>query len=244
MAIPSDISGLQLWVKSDTGITKDGSDLVSQWDDQSGNSRNLTEATNKPLWVNSLVNGYPGIRFDGSNDQLLSPSFSVSPPVTYFLVMKSVSWTAGDRIFTGSDSVGSPEIAQRGTNALTLTDQGIADGPAVTFASGSFGLVKAIANGTSSVMALNNGSDQTSATNLSNGLGRFILGRAGGGGSFGNFEVAEIAIYNSVISGSNLTDLKDYFGPRYNLGFGTAPGQPAVKRMGGVPFASPNRGVW
>ena len=32
-------SGLTVWLKSDIGITKDGSNYVSQWNDQSGNGK-------------------------------------------------------------------------------------------------------------------------------------------------------------------------------------------------------------
>ncbi len=96
---PASISGLQAWFRSDLGITKDGSDLVATWADQSGNGRDLTEATNKPLWVSSLINGYPAIRFDGTNDKLSSGAFSVSQPITIFIVHKNVSATDGDRVF-------------------------------------------------------------------------------------------------------------------------------------------------
>ena len=45
--LPNEISGLQIWLKNDTGITSDGGspDLVSQWDDQSGGSRHIQQTT-------------------------------------------------------------------------------------------------------------------------------------------------------------------------------------------------------
>ena len=59
---PTDISGLRAWYKSSDGITKDGSDRVSAWDDQE-NSNNLVQSTanEQPLWVDSQLNGYPPI---------------------------------------------------------------------------------------------------------------------------------------------------------------------------------------
>ena len=52
------------------GVTKDGSDLVSQWDDQSGNGRNFIQTTgaDQPLWVadvGSDLNNLPVISFTG-----------------------------------------------------------------------------------------------------------------------------------------------------------------------------------
>ena len=35
---PSQLSGLKLWLKADTGVTVDGSGNVSSWADQSGNN--------------------------------------------------------------------------------------------------------------------------------------------------------------------------------------------------------------
>ncbi len=66
--------GLQHWVKSDAGVT--GSP-VSAWGDQSSGTSitgNLTQATvaNRPALISSAVNFQPYIRFDGSNDILIS----------------------------------------------------------------------------------------------------------------------------------------------------------------------------
>ena len=68
---PDQVTGLWQWLKADAGITKDGSDLVSAWADQSGGGRNVTQGTaaNKPLWVDAVYNTLPAIRF-GGNDYL------------------------------------------------------------------------------------------------------------------------------------------------------------------------------
>lgn len=70
--VPTDIAGCQLWLKADAGITKDGSNYVSQWADQSGNNNHAVQATGsaQPLWVDDELNGMPVIRFDGNSDWL------------------------------------------------------------------------------------------------------------------------------------------------------------------------------
>jgi hypothetical protein len=67
-AIP--LNGLRLWLKSDSGVSKDASGFVSWWADQSGNNFNVTQGNylKQPRLVDSAVNGKPVIRFDGSND--------------------------------------------------------------------------------------------------------------------------------------------------------------------------------
>lgn len=213
--LPTSITGLQFWVKSDAGVTKDGSDLVATWADQSGNARDLTEATNKPLWVSSLVNGLPAIRFDGSNDKLTTSSFTVAQPLTVFIVSKNVSNTDADRIFATNTTGAAPNLVQRaGPNARMQSNS--LDGATVASDTTSFHLYKVLFNGTSSVIAKDNGSDQTSAANLTGSAGRVELA-AINGASFGNVEIAEFMIYNSSISGTDLTNLMSYFQTRYGL---------------------------
>ena len=69
---PTDISGCVLWVRSDLGVTKDGSDRVSTWTDQSGNGLTVSQATDaaKPVFYSNQINGHAGIYFDGVDDFL------------------------------------------------------------------------------------------------------------------------------------------------------------------------------
>jgi hypothetical protein len=70
---PALLPGLSLWIDATnaSSITKDGSDLVSAWNDLSGNARHFSASgTAKPLWEASKLNGNPGITFDGSNDYM------------------------------------------------------------------------------------------------------------------------------------------------------------------------------
>src|SRR4051812_22197693 len=56
---PSSISGLQLWLKADSGVILDGSNRVMEWDDISGNNNNFTQGfiPNRPDTIsNSLLN--------------------------------------------------------------------------------------------------------------------------------------------------------------------------------------------
>ncbi len=216
--VPTDIAGLQFWVKSDTGITKDGGDLVSQWDDQAGSARHLTEATNKMLWVDNQLNGKPIIRGDGVNDKMSTGLFDVAQPATWFAVFKITTHTSGAGIVGGVAAV-SCGIILRGSPLVHVIDENVGDGASVNSPGAVFALYKGIFNGASSVIALNDGADQTAAPNFTSAApndGVFLGGRSGGSG-FGNFDVAEILIYNSVISGANLTSVKNYLNTRYAL---------------------------
>ena len=82
-------NGLQLWLKSDTGVILNGSS-VSTWQDQSGNGNDAIQpnVNRQPLFVDNELNGKPILRFDGSNDKL---GFTGSTPMTqisFFIVIK------------------------------------------------------------------------------------------------------------------------------------------------------------
>lgn len=68
---PNEISGLQLWLRADSNIVLNGSN-VSSWNDCSGNNNNASQLNgdNQPFIANSILNGLPIIRFDGTNDIL------------------------------------------------------------------------------------------------------------------------------------------------------------------------------
>jgi len=64
---------LALWLDAaDTDtITLSGSN-VSQWDDKSGNNRHASQAiaADQPIYTSNVLNGKPGVTFDGSTDFL------------------------------------------------------------------------------------------------------------------------------------------------------------------------------
>ena len=66
-----DLQGLSLWLKADAGVTLAGSN-VTEWADQSGNGRNATpnDPTNKPLFNASDKNGKPTISLTSMSDYI------------------------------------------------------------------------------------------------------------------------------------------------------------------------------
>ncbi len=78
------------YFKANTGITRDMSDAVSQWDDFTGNGHDAPQSTGskQPLFVSNLLNGFPAIRFDGINDDLKTSSFTSESNMTSWLVVR------------------------------------------------------------------------------------------------------------------------------------------------------------
>ena len=84
-----------------TTITKDGSDLVSRWNDKLLSGHDLIQATgtNQPLWV---VND--GVLFDGVDNWMRTADFAYNVPEKVYLVFRQITWTPSDRIIDGSSN--------------------------------------------------------------------------------------------------------------------------------------------
>ena len=76
------------WYKA-ANVTKDGSNLVSEITDMSGNGHHLVQATasKQPVWTDAQLNGHPVLNFDG-NDDLIEVAFGTTyaRPNTIFVV--------------------------------------------------------------------------------------------------------------------------------------------------------------
>jgi len=104
---PATITGLKLWLDSSVGITKDGSNNVSQWDDQSGFNNHATQLTGglQPVYQASSLNGKPVLVFNGAKRMSISASINTATalPLTFFAVTSGTLST--DNLFD-SDSAG------------------------------------------------------------------------------------------------------------------------------------------
>lgn len=88
-----------LWLRADKGTSSTtNSTSISYWNDQSGNSINVTQtvAVQQPSFVTNVLNGFPGILFDnnttaGQNDYMGAPDNSKldnTPGYSFFTVTK------------------------------------------------------------------------------------------------------------------------------------------------------------
>lgn len=112
---PSGISGLKLWLRADGTRWQDSARTtpatadthpIGAWDDASGAGNHFTQATagKRPLLKTGIVNSLPVLRFDGSNDTLVTAVASGldSASFTQFVVMKKATTGDTDILGTGS----------------------------------------------------------------------------------------------------------------------------------------------
>lgn len=109
-----------LWLKADAGTsTSANGSPVSSWNDQSGNGVVLSQSTaiQQPLFVSSLMNGFPAIEFDnnngaGQNDFFSAPDnpiFDNTNGYSFFTVTRMKSLGSAQSIISKRINVGNQE---------------------------------------------------------------------------------------------------------------------------------------
>lgn len=213
---PLNLTNLKLWVKSDVGITLNGSN-VSAWADQSGNGNNLTQAVavSQPAYVANQINGYGSVQFDGINDSLKSNSFTLNQPETIFIIYKNPSFLSGGYIFDGfgADTGG---YFQYASSPNLYMYAGGSFYP-ITGLIGSYFLATVIFNGASSKHQKNNVAEETGNASTRN-MGGLLLGAyAGGAGYNGNPHIAEVIVMSGVATTDERNNIKTYVTNRYGI---------------------------
>ncbi len=214
---PSNVAtALSWWFRSTEGVTQSGG-TVSQWNDKSSNGRNVSESTNKPAYsASGGPNGYPVIQFDGSDEILASSTFSIAQPYHLFMVFSQDTWVDVQHIIDLKDD-GNVSVLQLSASPNVAHGAGAANGNSVSISTGTYVLLEAYFSGASSFLKVN-GSTTGSGTNIGT-LGHDII-RFGGypsGGQLADVNIVEACLYPAEITGTDLTNLREYFRGRYSL---------------------------
>lgn len=220
---PSDIAGLKLWLKADGSLWQDSGrtvvaaadgDPVGAWDDSSGNANHLMQitATKRPTLKTAIVNGNPVIRLDGIDD-VYRVDFTLNQPHHNFLMLAQRSWAQGR--FINAGSVGSAGMLyQHAVTPNIRQHSGIAGTENSGLVIGQYRLVEAFYSGASSSLIIAGGTAVISNVGTNN-PGGVTLGGETTAANFSSIDVAEMLIYNSQVTGSNLTNLRSYFLNKY-----------------------------
>ena len=238
--LPSDVPGLVAEFYSEF-VIKNGGNLVSQWTDRSGEGNHATQtvATNKPLWVDAQINGYPSIRHDGIDNFLSIDSLATildgnDTPFTWFGVFKLLGglgdadalWGVGlssssipfmDFITYDYGDGTKYHLRRRdeGGAALLRASGGTPDTTAWHYAILTFSgtTVSLWVDGVKVI-------DEAALDGDSLGiLDNFALGAATRAGplSYFNMEYAAKGFYDNAISGPNVTLLNTFLATKYGL---------------------------
>lgn len=221
---PNDVSGLLLWLKPESLYLNDN-DPVSTWPDSSGNNNDATASGSlRPLYKTSILGGQPVVRFDGSDD-VLNLTSGLSTVRTVIIVQKPTTPNANWIPLLGHSTlydfhggpVGGVEsyFSSLYTNSNILNGKTFENGvykspqyvdPSTPYLAKDFSNFKVIEVQTTGNVSFDNISED-----------RGLASR--------NFkgDIAEIIVYDNVISTADRVGLETYLSLKYGLSFTEGP---------------------
>jgi len=218
---PLDISGLKVWLDASDAstITKDGGDAVSVWNDKTTEANDFAQATgsDQPLWVDSVLNSLPVIRFDGTSDFMQRTTWTggaMTQQVMMFWVAKYDQGSISGYLFDGGGASNRVFSYGGGVDDIHYfagigRDTGAAKGT-------THRLYTFLFNGASSNFRINKSSVDTgdTGTDSCNGM---TLARRHTATAWGEVDIAEFLVYDATISDTDRDAVEDYLTDKWGL---------------------------
>jgi len=158
----------------------------------------------------------PALYFDGSNDYLKAPPFSLSQPETIQFIGQQMTWTANDNIYDGNAAANRMSLYQQSSSPNLINYAGTNGAPNAGLALKTRGLLSSVFNAASSALRVNKGTLATGSAETQNGSG-FVLAAGFNGTVPSNITTNEIAIYSSAQTLAELNRFADYIGKKWSI---------------------------
>ena len=236
--LPNRLQGLSLWLKADSGVTLDGSN-VTAWADQSENGKNATTengGADSPIFVSSAQNSNPAIQFnnsalDGASFmRIASPAFNLKNSTAFF-VAKQLNQIIFARLFSflsasGADYNTNDGLAVLYNNTTDPRQFQIENNSGNAFENASnyeaFGVASYTITSGGLITPFFNSIAGTTHTNAdmasTNGADALIAqGSQFLGGSSLDGQIAEIVIYSRVLTTPERQQVEAYLNEKYAI---------------------------
>lgn len=212
---PKSISGLAAWWDFNDASTVTVNTGISAVLDKSGNGRTLLQSTtnNQPAWTASAINGKYAAVFDGVNDTL-SSSFTLSQPVTLFIVAKYDDSTTNASLFDGTTGNTMRVFRAAATQVAAFAGAQLSSSNTTPE---SWHIWELIYNGASSSIMADGTSLASGNAGTASGNG-ITLGTFGNGfSSPAKCSMASVVLYSKVCASSERSSVRKWLGRLYNL---------------------------
>lgn len=190
------------WNADAANVTVGAGDIISAANDLGTGNFDLTEATGLlgPVWVDAQINGRAVMRFDGAASRLSNATLNLpapgTTPIYYWAVIKQVSYTTTDELWTGG-TVSRGAIRQTGSSPelimLCATAANTNNGAPIGTASRLIARFKGTTDDYLKCRAVVVTGTSAGVTDPAAG---FFVGCRPALANFGNFELAELVISN------------------------------------------------
>ena len=200
------------WFDYTETITMDGSDLVSDWGDKSGEGNDLLQATgtDQPLWSSD------GVLFNGVDNYMKCVGFTYDQPEMIYVVVKQVTWTNNKYIMDGQSNA-SGFLSQRSGSPGLKIHAGVSSDQNDNLVLNTWGIVRILFNGVASTFQINETAQWAGDTGANNMSGFEIGARADGTTSWSNFKIKEIILRKVADSESDEQAIYGYLKKKYGL---------------------------
>lgn len=189
---------------------------VGTMTDQTGNSRNATQATAgaKPTYKTAIVNGHPVYRLDGG-DYCTTATLSLAQPNTIWFVAKRRVSSTVEMGYCDGNGTTRHLIATWNGSATSMYLYAGSVSAQVTLTPENWHILAVTFNGASSKVWVNGGAGTTLSPGTQS-LGAFTVGAETGGTSQWDGDIAEVLLYTGTQSftdlDTNFSALGAYYG--------------------------------
>ncbi|MEQ9300216.1 MAG: LamG-like jellyroll fold domain-containing protein, partial [Cyclobacteriaceae bacterium] len=208
-------ANIELWLKADGGVTAPGN-LVSLWEDQSGNSQNAAGASNAELQDNQ-TNFNPAIAFDDDPQPFSGSVTTANAEYTVFTVYQDDASADSDQVLWDFD----------GSQNRVLDDNNFSGGGAFTsnITKGASSLLTiAHDNATTADISINGASFESGYTTVgpsAAGAYNFYLGDDNDGSNRFSGTINELIFYDGAFVGNEIQRIESYLAIRYAITLST-----------------------
>lgn len=211
------VSGLEVWLKADSGVATNASGTVTNWVDQSGKGHNGTASTaGNPKFASSsaALGGQPALAFDGTDSGITLGNLSASFPTaaTLFVVtaindtLYNVFVTRDNATYWRYDGDTKAYPGMFRANRINAYAQTPASGACLFQVDSSASLWRMFTNGVSLGTA---SADYNAGDSYRLGYGQ------GAGGFLGH--ISEVLIYSKVLSSAEAVKVGAYLVDKYGI---------------------------
>lgn len=230
VATPNQISSCLFYYEADQGVTLDGSNKVSQWNDLSGNGSHLTQSTAglRPGYTLSSINGLPSVNLVAGSGNVMNATTTLFAAQPHTLVVVAKSSSTQPLAYSGIVALGSGagggNTSSIGTdNTRKLWFGGAGDGTPTYFVptTGTTYILVKTTDGRLTAGNINNVSQgvvKQLVTFVPSPLTAALFGQYSVGTDSGNWNVVSVAAFTRELTPAEINSLCTYYNTKYALG--------------------------
>jgi len=230
VATPNQIASCLFYFEADQGVTLDGSNKVSQWNDLSGNGSHFTQSTAglRPGYTLSSINGLPSVNLVAGSGNVMNATTTLfaAQPHTLVVVAKSSSTQPlahSGIVALGSGGAGGNTTSIGTDNARKIWFGGAGDGTPAYFVpvTGTTYLLIKTCDGRTTSGFINNvsqGSVKQLVAFIPSPLTAALFGQYSTGTDSGNWNVVSVAAFLKELTPAEMNALSNYYNTKYALG--------------------------